>query len=112
MTMTPTTAATTRPTRKRSMRAAAVAVALAAGAVLFAAPSADAMPPREVEDRIREARGRCLASRQGKWRDNGTLGWTCTYRIPGSDVFKSYDPLGQLDQVCYRFDVESPWTCV
>jgi hypothetical protein len=116
MTTTATAAAarrsTARPTLKTSMRTFAAVVALAAGASLYAAPSADARPPRDVEDRIKEARDTCLARRQGKWRDNGAAGFTCSYRIPGSDVLKHYDLLGRLEQICYRFDVESPWTCV
>ena len=120
MNMNATTAATERARVGRTVRtsirsvAAAVALAagaLAAGALLFAAPEADARPPRGVEDAIQTAKADCTKKISGKWEKNGVFGYLCTYRTGAYYILQHIDKRGSYGQVCYRLDVEAPWTC-
>ena len=92
---------------KRPTPAVAAVVALAAGAVLVAAPDGNARPPREVED----ARTSCVSKPSGAWQRNGVLGFICTYRTGSYYILQHVNTRGSVGQVCYRFDAEAPWTC-
>ena len=98
-------------TMKASVRAVAAAVALAAGAVLFAAPDADARPPRDTEDAITAAKADCKKKPSGKWETNGVFGYLCTYRTGSYHILQHINSQGSYGQICYRLDVDAPWTC-
>ncbi|EHB48722.1 hypothetical protein MycrhDRAFT_5563 [Mycolicibacterium rhodesiae JS60] len=114
--MTATTAATQHgpnaQTAKTSIRAvAAAAVALTAGAILFAAPEADAMP---IGDRQKE----CVSG-GGTWARamvQGGPGRTCTQWVGSGSERRQYQDRftlsGQGVGACYRFSVETAWVCV
>jgi hypothetical protein len=102
-------------TLKTSIQALAAAVALAAATMPFAAPAADAMPPRGYEIQVRE---RCTNA-DGTWtRTTGTYiprdrYYSCTF-APHSDGYQAmewYTSAGRTTQVCYRFSVDTAWVC-
>ena len=113
--MTTTTAAARRgrkgKTVKTSIRAVAVAVALAAGATLFAAPGANSMPIGDIQKEC-VSMGRTWARAMVQ----GGPGRTCTgWTGSGTDrrqVQEQYTSTGRSVGFCYRFSVETAWVCV
>ncbi|MHB1166854.1 MAG: hypothetical protein ACYC3K_16805 [Candidatus Nanopelagicales bacterium] len=95
---------------KISMRSF-VAVALAAAGMLVVTTEADARSRREVEDAIRGAKADCVKKPSGAWQKNGVLGYICTYHTGQFDILQHFDSQGVYTQVCYRLDVDAPWTC-
>lgn len=102
--------------KKNSLRAVAAAVGLAVGAIVFAAPDADARPDRATEDRINEAKADC----KGNWFvdrvGSRVTGYHCEWRQGFNSTRQQhsvwYDTSGYTTSgLCYRFDVESPWIC-
>jgi hypothetical protein len=100
----------------RSIRFATAAVALAAGAMLFAVPDAGARPPRTTEDKLAEAKIDCQLRDEGNWGRGGGPGYhQCTFSTAASDGRTywrdTYNPFGEKSQVCYRFSIDTAWVC-
>jgi hypothetical protein len=99
-----------------SIRSATAAVALAVGAILFAAPEAGARPPQTTEDRLAEAKVDCLLRDEGNWGRGGGPGYhQCTFSTAASDGRTywrdTYNIVGERTQVCYRFSIDTAWVC-
>jgi hypothetical protein len=93
-----------------SMRSLA-AVALAAAGMLIVTADADARPRKAVEDAIKNIKADCVKKPEGTWMKNGVLGYICTYHTGSFDILQHFDTQGVYTQVCYRLDVDAPWTC-
>ncbi|WP_156425442.1 MULTISPECIES: hypothetical protein [unclassified Mycobacterium] len=92
----------------------AATVALAAGAALFAAPEADARPPRTTEDQLAQ---NCTSSdgiferAQGQFKPRDRY-YSCKYTLDdGSQSQHWFSSAGQPTQVCYRFSIDTAWVC-
>jgi hypothetical protein len=101
------------------IRPVAAAVAFAAGAMLFAAPDADARPRKGVEDAVTSAKADCLKEYRGRWTvdyvGSKINGYLCTWwsRTEKKQWGVFYDESLGWDQViCYRLDIEAPWICI
>ena len=100
----------------KSIRFATAAAALAAGAILFAAPEADARPPQTTEDQLAQAKVDCQLRDEGKWGRGGGPGYhQCTFSTAASDGRTywrdTYNTFGTRTQVCYRFSIDTAWVC-
>lgn len=115
MNMTATTAAAQRArmgtTVKTSIRSVAAAVALAAAAILFAAPEADARPPKDTEDAIAAMKADCYNAK-GTFKKVTDRDYSCTLPFKnGRQDQWNMDNLGNTRSICYRFSVDTAWVC-
>jgi uncharacterized membrane protein len=82
---------------------------------MFAAPAADARPPRDVEDQIANEKAKC-AYAKGAWGRNGTTagpGYACTLPFVNDrqDQWR-FNSIGTRTAVCYRFSIDTSWVCI